>query len=111
MAVNGRELGRSRASIGSRWAGRGYLAGSAPVSVEPDAPDGRLRILNQPAVGRIVALDRQSLQVVASIRSKPDGTWRIDRVRTDMLFIVIGLDDRGEVNGAVQDWVAPAQME
>lgn len=111
MAVNGRGITRVRCSIGSRWAGSGYLAGSAPVSSDPDAPDGRLRILNQPAIGRIMILDRRTFDVVATTRSKADGTWRVDRLTLDMKFLVVGVDDRGNVNAAVQDWVAPAPME
>ncbi len=111
MAVNGRSITRVQCSIGSRWAGRGYLAGSAPVSTDPDALDGRLRILNQPSIGRIMILDRRTFDVVATTRSRADGTWRVDRLMLDMKFLVVGVDDRGNVNAAVQDWVAPAPME
>lgn len=111
MAVNGRLIGSARVSMGSRWAGMGFLAGTAPVSGDPEAPDGRLRILNQPAVGRILVLDRRTFEVVASTRSRPDGTWRVNRLRMDMKFLVVGVDDRGNVNAAVQDWVSPAPME
>lgn len=111
MAVNGRAITRVRCSIGSRWAGRGFLAGSAPVSSDPDALDGRLRILNQPSIGRIMILDRRTFDVVAVTRSRADGTWRVDRLMLDMKFLVVGVDDRGNVNAAVQDWVAPAPME
>lgn len=111
MAVNGREIARVRCSTGSRWAGLGFLAGSAPVSSDPDAPDGRLRILNQPAIGRIMVLDRRTFEVIATTRSRPDGTWRVDRIMLGMQLLVVGLDDRGNVNAAVQDWVVPAPME
>lgn len=111
MAVNGLPLNRVSVSIGSRWAGRGYLAGSAPVSSDPDALDGRLRILNQPSIGRIMILDRRTFDVVAVTRSREDGTWRVDRLMLNMTFLVVGVDDRGNVNAAVQDWVAPAPME
>lgn len=111
MAVNGRAITRVQCSIGSQWAGFGYLAGSAPVSSDPEAPDGRLRILNEPAIGRIMILDRRTFDVVATTRSRADGTWRVDRLMLDMKFLVVGVDDRGNVNAAVQDWVAPAPME
>lgn len=111
MAVNGQSLNRAKVSIASRWAGRGYLAGKAPITNDPGAPDGRLRILNQPSVGRIMVLDRRSFDVVALTRSRPDGTWRVERLSLDMTFLVVGLDDRGGVNAAVQDWVTPATME
>lgn len=111
MAVNGREIARVQCSTGSRWAGLGYLAGSAPVSSDPEAPDGRLRILNQPAIGRIMVLDRRTFEVIAATRSRPDGTWRVDRIMLGMQLLVVGLDDRGNVNAAVQDWVVPAPME
>lgn len=111
MAVNGRSIGRVALSVGSRWAGVGYLAGTAPASDTPDAPDGRLRIMNHPAIGRLMILDRRTFDVVATTRSRRDGTWRVDRLALDMKFLVVGVDDRGNVNAAVQDWVAPAPME
>lgn len=111
MVVNAKLVGTFRISKGSRWAGRGYLAGTAPISSDPDAPDGRLRILNQPAIGRIMVLDRRTFEIVASTRSRADGTWRVNRLRMDMKFLVVGVDDLGNVNAAVQDWVSPAPME
>ena len=88
--------------------GRGFLAGSAPASSAPDAPDGRLKILNVPAVGRVVAMDRATLRIAGTALSRPDGTWRIDGLARDVYYLVTGFDDRGRVNAAVQDWVMAA---
>lgn len=89
---------------------RGYLAGEAPSIEEPDI-DGRLRIMNQPAVGRILVLDRISMTPVAMTRSLPDGTWRVNGLDLGRKYLVIGLDDRGLQNAAIQDWITPAPMD
>ena len=91
--------------------GFGYLAGEAPESSDPGAPDGRFRILNVPARGRVSVHDRLTMRCVASTVSAADGTWRIEGLRTDRYFVVIGFDDRGFQNAAIQDWIRPAAME
>lgn len=90
------------------FAGTGYLAGEAPDSGDPDSPDGRFKILNVPSRGRVVAFERSSMRVVASTLSKPDGTWRIDGLSTTVEYTVIGFDDRGLQNAAIQDWIVAA---
>lgn len=92
----------------SDWVrGPGYFAGLAPDPGDPEAVDGRFRILNVPSVGRIVVYERDSMLPVADTLSAADGTWRIDRLNPDLKFVVIGFDDTGAVNAAVQDWVSP----
>lgn len=86
--------------------GRGYLAGTAPS--DPDAPDGRFKKMNVPAIGRVVALERSSLRMAGAALSRADGTWRISGLATGVRYLVIGFDDRGLVNAAIQDWVLPA---
>lgn len=90
--------------------GFGFLAGSAPASSDPGAPDGRFRMLNVPRVGRVVALERSTLRVAGSAISRTDGTWRIEGLPLDVFFLVVGFDDRGNYNAAVQDWVKAAPM-
>lgn len=92
----------------SDWVrGAGYFAGLAPDPGDPDSLDGRFRKLNQPSAGRIVVLERRSLLPVAHTLSAADGTWRIDWLNPALQFVVLGFDDRGTVNAAVQDWVSP----
>lgn len=100
-----------RSSSGQAWAGLGYLAGEAPKTNDPAEPDGRLRILNQPAQGRIMVFERGSGLCVASTMSRADGTWRVDRLHPAFRFTVIGFDDLGRQNAAIQDWIAPAARE
>lgn len=100
-----------RSSSGQAWAGPGYLAGEAPKTNDPAEPDGRLRILNQPAQGRIMVFERGSGLCVASTISRADGTWRVDRLHPAFRFTVIGFDDLGRQNAAIQDWIAPAARE
>jgi len=88
--------------------GRGYLAGKAPDTAVPDSPDGRFRMLNVPAIGRVVALERSTMRIAGATVSHPDGTWRIDGLSTHRQFVVIGFDEHGRYNAAVQDWVTPA---
>ena len=94
--------------MGHRWAGAGYIAGDPPASGEPDAPDGRFKVLNQPSMGRVVVLERTGLAVVAMTRSSSAGIWRVSGLNPAMRYMVIGIDDRGLQNAAVQDWVLPA---
>ena len=88
--------------------GRGYIAGEAPASGDPDAPDGRFKILNVPSRGRVAVLERGAGRVIAQTLSAPDGTWRIDGLNEEMQFTVMGFDDRGLQNAAIQDWIQPA---
>jgi len=110
MALNHRRL-EVRRDLSFDLGGNGFLAGSAPASEAPEGPDGRFRILNVPAVGRIVAMERSSFRLAASTLSASDGTWRIEGLAPDKYFLVMGFDDRGRVNAAIQDWVKPAVPE
>ncbi|EMR4108567.1 hypothetical protein [Stenotrophomonas sepilia] len=49
------------------------------------------------------------MRVVADVRSASDGSWRVDHL-ADIEYLVIGLDERGLVNAAIQDRVRPALM-
>lgn len=95
-------------STSQYWAGRAHLAGEAPKTSDPQEPDGRFRILNQPAQGRVLVLERGSGICVASVLSKPDGTWRVDRLNAAHRYTVVGFDDTGGQNAAIQDWIAAA---
>lgn len=91
-------------------AAKGYLAGEGPSTEQPDV-DGRFRIMNLPAAGRIMVFDRISMSPVAMTRSKADGTWRVEGLDMSRKFLVIGFDDRGNYNAAIQDWISPAPLE
>lgn len=106
--MTGVRIGGVRVSVASRWVGRGYLAGQLPADASPGSPDGRFRILNKPSIGRIVVFDRETLEPVAATISRSDGTWEIQHLEAKRRYLVVGFDDRGEVNAAVQDWVVPA---
>lgn len=88
-------------------AGHGFIGGEAPYSSDPEAPDGRSRILNEPARVRVLVISRLSLRAIDSVLSNPDGTWRVENLNPNMDFIVLGLDGLATVNAAVQDWVRP----
>lgn len=94
-------------SPAAAYRGHGYFAGEAPVS---GSPDGRFKILGVPAKGRIVVFERTSMIIVAETMSASDGTWRIDYLDPTLLYTVIGYDDTGAQNSAIQDWVKPALM-
>lgn len=87
--------------------GKGYIAGEPPAGPGEEDPDGRARILNEPSVVRIDVFDRRRMEIVRSTRSAPDGTWRVNGLDPGRSYLVIGYDDRGVVNAAVQDWVQP----
>lgn len=89
-------------------AGHGYIAGEAPDPGDPDSPDGRYRLLNVPARGRIEVYERDTMRCVASVLSAPDGTWRVSNLNEGTVFVVIGYDDRRLQNAAIQDWIVPA---
>ena len=86
-------------------AGPGMLAGTAPTV--PLGPDGRAKILNEPARVRVVAFDRHLMRPVASTLSRSDGTWEITNLDPARYYAVVGFDDAGGVNAAIQDWVKP----
>jgi hypothetical protein len=90
--------------------GRGYFAGQAPDPADPDSVDGRFRILNVPSRGNVVVFERGSMFPVASTYSAADGTWRIEWLDPTRDFIVIGFDNTGAQNAAIQDWVRPEPM-
>lgn len=100
-----------RVASAQAYAGPGFLAGQGPSSSDPTEPDGRFRILNQPARGRIQVYDRGTANCIASVLSNPDGTWRVDRLDPNLFVTVIGYDDSGQQNAAIQDWVRPAVAE
>lgn len=106
--MKGTNVGLTQVAMAHRWAGKGYLAGNAPAGPDPDAPDGRFKILNQPSVGRVVVLERTSMTIVAMTRSNPAGIWLVRGLDPEVPYTVLGFDDRGLQNAAVQDWVRPA---
>lgn len=91
--------------------GNGVFAGLAPDPADSESPDGRFRRLNVPGRGRIVVLERGSGRAVGSTVSAPDGTWRIDGLNPELFYAVVGWDDTGQQNAAIQDWVRPATPE
>lgn len=90
-------------SRSDRWRGVGYLAGSTPVGED----DGRAKIINVPSRVRIQVRERRTMLCVWSGLSKTDGTWHAGYLSPDFRYVVIGFDDRGLVNSAIQDWLTP----
>lgn len=103
-------LGIIDATRSGRVRGHGFFAGLAPDPLDPDQIDGRFRILNVPARGKVVVFERGSMLPVASTLSAADGTWLIEWLDPLHDFIVMGFDDTGAQNAAVQDWVRPEPM-
>lgn len=87
--------------------GHGMIGGLPPDPADPNSPDGRFRIKNVPSRGRIVAYDRGAMSPVASTLSASDGTWSITGLNESRDYVVIGYDDTGANNAAIQDWVRP----
>lgn len=54
---------------------------------------GTVTVLTAPAQRHVRVLDRKSSLVVASGRSKPDGSYRFTGLRTDIDYVVIAFDD------------------
>lgn len=109
-AVKTDHVGVIEATRSDRVRGAGYFAGEAPDPLDPDSVDGRFRILNVPSRGRVVVYERASMLAMASTLSASDGTWRIKWLDPNRDFIVLGFDDTGAQNAAVQDWVRPEPM-
>lgn len=89
--------------------GNGYIAGEAPDSSDPETMDGRYRVLNVPSVGRITVHERGTMRCVAQTFSDSNGTWNIDKLNTSSIFFVVGWDEKGAQNAAIQDWVKPKE--
>lgn len=85
--------------------GPAFFAGLPPL--DDNSPDGRFRVLNEPAMGRIVVYERSSMTPVVETLSDTDGTWRVDHLDPDIYYTVIGWDGTGQQNAAIQDWVKP----
>lgn len=94
-----------RYAASMQYFGRGELGGRIPVGGEE--PDGRFRRVNVPSIGRVVALERNSGHLVRGVRSSADGSWRIHNLNEDLIYTVLGFDDLGGLNAAIQDWVKP----
>lgn len=109
-------MGFNAASLPLYWSGNyqlrgaGYLAGEPPATSDPDDPDGRARIINVPSRVRVEAYERAGMQCITQTVSAPDGTWRILGVSPDIDLVVIGFNDTGATNAAVQDWIRAAAL-
>lgn len=88
--------------------GLGYIGGDLPPVPNPDEYDGRAKLMNEPGRVKVVLFNRHDFKPVAgTISSSVTGQWRIERLNPDFAYLVLGLDERGLVNAAVQDWVYP----
>lgn len=90
-----------------RLCGHGYFAGEAPATADPDDPDGRAKITNVPSRVQVRVFERQTMLCLATALSSSSGLWRVDGLSPDLTFTVIGFDNAGTVNAAIQDWVKP----
>lgn len=91
--------------------GNGYFAGEAPASSDPDAPDGRAKIVNVPSRVLVGVFQRQTMLCVATALSTSAGLWRINGLDPAQTYTVIGFDGAGAVNAAIQDWVRPESYD
>lgn len=105
--MNALRARRVRSALGRGYSGPGYFAGQAPDPAVPDSPDGRFRILNEPARGRVQVFERSSMICVADTLSSATGEWHIGYLNPALFYVVIGWDDAGQQNAAIQDWVKP----
>jgi len=87
--------------------GAGSFAGLAPDPAVQGSPDGRYRKLNVPAVGRITLHERRGMQCIAQTYSAADGTWAFNSLDPAIDYTIIGWDDTGAQNAAIQDWLQP----
>lgn len=99
------------ASRHSGLCGVGFFSGLAPDPLDPDSADGRFRILNEPARGRITVHERAGMTCAGETLSAADGTWHIGNINPDVYYVVIGWDGRALQNAAIQDWLKPAVPE
>lgn len=90
--------------------GNGFLGGNPPSGDD----DGRAKILNVPKrvlVQVYTMHDAVNVVYLGSVLSGQDGTWRLAGIDRSKRYRVIGVDLAGTVNSAIQDWIAPAQLE
>lgn len=111
MSVTGFRVPMVRRQLWHPWAGRGRIAGDAPASPDPGAPDGRFKRLNVPGRGRVDIFDRAGMTMLASVWSKTDGTWEFVGLSLTTRLMVIGRDETATINAAVQDWILPVEIE
>lgn len=81
--------------------GRHCIAGVSP---------GLLTVSGTPASRTILVYEAQSHRLVAKTVSAPDGTFRINHLDGNRKYRVLGVDDLGEHNAVVADFITPVPM-
>lgn len=95
--------------------GTGWIGGSSPVDPNPNSPDGRTKVRDEPTPLEVRLLDSKTRRLIDSQRSKPDGTWRFDGLRLGYPYAVefvnqngVYTDNNGQpYNSFVQDFIYP----
>lgn len=101
--------------------GTGWIGGSSPVDPNPNSPDGRTKVRDEPTPLEVRLLDSKTRRLIDSQRSKPDGTWRFDGLRLGYPYAVefvnqngVYTDNNGQpYNSFVQDFIyaVPPEFE
>ena len=104
------DVGQKITQKNYHYTGNGYIAGEAPSG---GSQDGRLKINGVPGIGRLMLYERRGngrLVFVTETKSAADGTWRIDFLSRDCVYLVIGVDQSGTYSLGGQDWITPVAM-
>lgn len=97
------------------YAGHGWIGGSLPPDPNPNSPDGRTRVLGEPAPMEVRLLDGKTRRCIDSQRSKPDGTWLFTGLNEEKYYAIEFVNQNGaysDTNGQpynsfIQDFIYP----
>ncbi len=81
--------------------GKHCIAGVSP---------GLLTVSGTPASRTILVYEAQSHRLVSKTVSAPDGTFRVNYLDGNRKYRVLGVDDLGEHNAVVADFITPVPM-
>lgn len=87
-----------RAAVGSRYSGKGYIAGTGA---------GIVTINGIPARRKILLYDCKSLRCVRSTWSNADGTYLLPHLDPRREYLVLARDYKGEYEPVAYDFVRP----
>ncbi|ATD64117.1 hypothetical protein ACFPVS_08950 [Neisseria weixii] len=81
-----------------KYGGKGCIAGEA---------DGIVTVDGQPASRRIYLFALPAMECIADTWSKPDGSYRFDRLNTDKEYMMVARDYKKQYEPVSYDYIKP----
>lgn len=90
--------GRLSFSPHHKYGGKGYIAGQA---------DGIVTVDGQPASRRVYLFVLPTMECIADTWSKPDGSYRFDRLDSDKEYMMVARDYKKQYEPVSYDFIKP----